>query len=66
MIKSSPCSTVSALAFVGLADVHWHSNDILRAPNEAMPKSKAAALKALATDNNLAEAHASLGIVLTA
>jgi serine/threonine-protein kinase len=51
-----------ALAYVGLAD----SYDVLTtwglmAPREAYPRVKAAALKALGMDENLAEAHASLG-----
>jgi hypothetical protein len=32
-------------------------------PNEAMPKAKAAALKALDLDDSLAEAHASLALI---
>ncbi len=54
-----------AMAFSGLAD----SYSLLTAygtdsPRETMPKAKAAALKALELDNNLAEAHASLGALL--
>jgi len=51
-----------ALAYSGLAD----SYNLLAAfawlpPREAIPKSKAAALKALEIDDHLAEAHAALG-----
>src|SRR5207253_1020954 len=54
-----------ALAQSGLAD----SYALLAAfgvalPKELMPQAKAAAMKALALDDNLAEAHASLGQIL--
>lgn len=56
-----------ALAYAGLADAYallaiipWDG----LAPREAMPKAKAAALKALEIDDSLAEAYASLAIVL--
>ena len=54
-----------ALAYSGLAD----SYGLLPyygafRPKEYMPKAKAAALKALRLDDNLAEAHASLGQIL--
>ena len=55
-----------ARAFAGLAD----SYNFLAAfgiaavpPNEAMPKAKAAATRALELDDSMAEAHASLGFV---
>jgi serine/threonine protein kinase/tetratricopeptide (TPR) repeat protein len=53
-----------ALAYTGLADCYnllgiWGA---LR-PNEAMPKVKEAALKAIAIDDSLAEAHTSLAFV---
>jgi len=51
-----------ALAYTGLADCYNQISDV--APTETMPKAKAAALKALAIDNGLAEAHTSLGLVL--
>ena len=51
-----------ALAYTGLADTYaliaTYSNEPAR---DVMPKAKEAALKALALDDNLAEAHASLG-----
>jgi serine/threonine protein kinase/tetratricopeptide (TPR) repeat protein len=54
-----------ALAYSGLADTYAlltaYGND---PPSEVMPKSKAAALKALELDENLAEAHASLGQIM--
>jgi TolB-like protein/DNA-binding winged helix-turn-helix (wHTH) protein/Tfp pilus assembly protein PilF len=50
-----------ALAYVGLADCYnmLTNYDLLR-PHEAVPKARAAAIKALEIDNTLAEAHASL------
>jgi eukaryotic-like serine/threonine-protein kinase len=51
-----------ALAYTGVADTYAliaaYTNE---PPREVMPKAKEAALKALALDDNLAEAHASLG-----
>jgi tetratricopeptide (TPR) repeat protein len=51
-----------ALAYTGMADTYAliavYKNEPARA---VMPKAKEAALKALALDDNLAEAHASLG-----
>ena len=53
-----------ALAYVGLADSYnmlggWNAIS----PNEGFPKARAAALKALELDENLAEAHTSLATV---
>jgi eukaryotic-like serine/threonine-protein kinase len=54
-----------ALAYSGLADAYTlltvYTN---HPPRELMPKAKAAALKALELDDNLAEAHASLGQIV--
>ena len=51
-----------ALAYSGLADTYAllpaYTNE---APRQVMPKAKEAALKALALDDKLAEAHASIG-----
>jgi len=52
-----------ALAYAGLADSYVVPANRL-APREAMPKAKAAAMKALALDETLAEAHASLARAL--
>jgi len=54
-----------ALAYAGLADSYallpeWSTES----PAEYLPKAKAAANKALALDNTLAEAHTSLGLLL--
>ncbi len=53
-----------ALAYSGLADSYAYlAENFAGAPMEFMPKAKAAAEKAVALDDNLAEAHTSLGIV---
>src|SRR3984957_18298318 len=53
-------------AYSGLADCNsglaWHG---FKSPAEALPKANAAALKASEIDPQSAEAHASLGLVLT-
>jgi TolB-like protein/DNA-binding winged helix-turn-helix (wHTH) protein/Flp pilus assembly protein TadD len=53
-------------AYSGLADCNsglaWHG---FKSPAEALPKANAAALKAIEIDPQSAEAHASLGLVLT-
>ncbi len=54
-----------ALAYAGLADCYVVPANRLP-PREAMPKAKAAAMRALELDETLAEAHASLGRVLAA
>jgi TolB-like protein/Tfp pilus assembly protein PilF len=54
-----------ALGYVGLADSYTALTFYnFAAPQEAMPKAKASALKALSLDNTVAEAHASLAHVL--
>ena len=52
-----------ALAYAGLADAY--SLNIIGASRERMAKSRQAALKALSLDGDLAEAHASLGRILS-
>lgn len=46
-----------ALAYAGKADVYSVNSSVLLSPAEAMPKARAAAQKALALDDHLAEAH---------
>jgi TolB-like protein/Flp pilus assembly protein TadD len=54
-----------ALGYVGLADSYTALTFYnFAAPHEAMPKAKESALKALALDNTVAEAHASLAHIL--
>jgi len=55
-----------ALAYAGLADSYTLLGQLLYAvlpPSEAMPKSKAAALRALQMDDTLSEAHTSLAYI---
>jgi serine/threonine-protein kinase len=54
-----------ALAYAGLADCYVVPANRLP-PREAMPKAKAAAIRALELDETLAEAHTSLARVLAA
>jgi serine/threonine-protein kinase len=55
-----------APAYTGLADAYsvLPAYDFTIKPKETMPQAKEAALKALALDDNLAEAHASLALIL--
>lgn len=52
-----------ALAYCGLADAYFRLSNVHFPPREVFPKAKAAALRALEIDENLAEAHSSLGLV---
>lgn len=52
-----------ALAYAGLADSYYRLSNVYAPVTEAMPKAKAAALKALEIDDTLGEAHAALGLV---
>src|SRR5207248_2618413 len=55
----------SALAYSGLADAYFYRSYAFGnlAPREGMPKARAAAVKALELDPNLAEAHTSIALV---
>jgi tetratricopeptide (TPR) repeat protein len=56
-----------AEAYTGLGDAYALSGDWeygLPSPDDAFPKAKAAVTKALALDDNLAEAHTSLAFIL--
>jgi TolB-like protein/Flp pilus assembly protein TadD len=50
-----------APAYVGLADYYWATDDL--SPRVAYPKAKEYALKALALDDTLADAHTTLGAI---
>lgn len=53
-----------APAYAGVADAYTAMRSTYAAPSEVMPKAKTAALKAVALDQTLPEAHVSLGGVL--
>jgi serine/threonine-protein kinase len=54
-----------ALAYYGLAEALWLTGYYgFRAPRDVIPKSKSATLRALELDDELAEAHAMLGMIL--
>jgi len=56
-----------ALAYTGLADTYSVLGDQkFMAPDKSFPKAQAAAQKALELDDNLAEAHAAMALVLHA
>ena len=52
-----------ALAYCGLADAYFRLSNVPFAPHEVLPKAKEAALRAVKIDENLAEAHSSLGLL---
>lgn len=54
---------VYALAYAGMADSYFRLANLYVAPRLAIPKAKAAAMRALQIDSTLPEAHASLGIL---
>jgi tetratricopeptide (TPR) repeat protein len=53
----------SALAYAGLSDAYAALRSAYLSPQEVMPQGKAAALKAVALDETLAEGHSALGVV---
>jgi len=52
-----------ALAYCGMADAYFRLSNVYFRPGEVLPKAKEAALRAVSIDDNLAEAHSSLGLV---
>lgn len=59
-IKSDPDY---ALAYAGLSDCYYRLSNMHLSPQEAMPKAKAAAMKAVELDADLAETHTVLAVV---
>ena len=53
-----------ALAYAGLAENYWVASAESLPPREAIPKAREAAVKALKIDEQLAEAHTLLAVVL--
>lgn len=52
-----------ALAYAGLADAYHRLSNLYLPPTEALPRARAAAVKAVELDDLLAEAHASFGLL---
>src|ERR1700687_5602590 len=52
-----------ALAYAGLADSYYRLSNVYAPTRDAMPKAKAAAMKALEIDETVSEAHAALGLI---
>jgi DNA-binding winged helix-turn-helix (wHTH) protein/tetratricopeptide (TPR) repeat protein len=52
-----------ALAYCGMADAYFRLSNVHFPPREVLPKAKEAALRAVEIDENLADAHSSLGLV---
>jgi len=52
-----------ALAYAGLSDTYYSLSGMSLPPSEAMPKARAAALRALELNETLSDAHVSLGLV---
>ena len=59
--RAAALDPTDARSYAGLADSYYALSTGDKAPLEVMPKAKAAALKAIALDDTVAEAHASLG-----
>ncbi len=57
------CDADYALAYAGTAEAYCALSHFYEDPREAMPRAKAAALRALEIDYNLPEAHQALGLV---
>jgi eukaryotic-like serine/threonine-protein kinase len=55
-----------ALAYAGLTVACWNVSNVQKAPREVMPEGEAAARRAVEIDDDLAEAHASLALVMMA
>jgi TolB-like protein/DNA-binding winged helix-turn-helix (wHTH) protein/tetratricopeptide (TPR) repeat protein len=54
----------NALAYVGLAEAYYHQSTTYKAPLAVMPRAKAAATRAVALDDTIADGHASLGKIM--
>jgi TolB-like protein/Tfp pilus assembly protein PilF len=52
-----------ALAHCGMADAYFRLSNVHFPPREVLPKAKESALRAIEIDDNLGEAHSSLGLV---
>jgi len=52
-----------ALAYAGIADSYFSLSAVHLPPKKALPMSKAAAIKAIEIDDELADAHISMGLI---
>ena len=52
-----------ALAYAGMADCYYRLSNAYLKPAQAMPRARAAAMRALEIDDALSEAHAALGLI---
>lgn len=52
-----------ALAYCGLADAYFRLSNVHFPPREVLPKAKEAALRAVEIDEDLGDAHSSLGLI---
>ncbi len=52
-----------AQAYAGLSDCYYGLSNLYLPPTEAMPRARAAALKAIELDDTLGSAHASLAVI---
>jgi serine/threonine protein kinase/tetratricopeptide (TPR) repeat protein len=52
-----------ALAYAGLANAYYELSNVYMAPNEVMPRARAAAERAVQLDQSLPEGHSALGLV---
>ena len=52
-----------AAAYAGLADAYYSLSNVYLPPNEAMPRAREAAERAVQIDDSLAEGHAALALV---
>ena len=61
--QSIALDPTSALPYAGLSEAYAQLKSFSVPPHEVMPKARAAAVRAVELDPNLAEAHVALGIV---
>jgi tetratricopeptide (TPR) repeat protein len=54
-----------APAYAGLADAYYEMSSVILLPEDAMPRARAAARKALEIDPDLAEAHVTLAVIIS-
>jgi TolB-like protein/Flp pilus assembly protein TadD len=63
--KAIEADPVFALPHLGIANSYWDLSAIYLPPDEAMPKARAAAARALELDETLGEAHGLLAVIMS-